>query len=139
MERNVGQEEKILDELTSFAADQGFILPTPETESSVVNIRQSTASLNIVLSENEETTSALWDRIRTMIGKGLLASLDKMKPSMNQLEIESLLTQVRFFVYILQSKYFRFVSVYPCKNTIINLYLPFNALKLFISSESKTS
>ena len=97
MERNAGQEEQILDALTSFAADQGFILPTPEAESTVVNIRQSTASLNIVLSENEETTSALWDRIRTMIGKELLASLDTILPGQNQQEYEVHLAEVWCF------------------------------------------
>jgi hypothetical protein len=46
------------------------------------------------LSENEETTSALWDRIRKMIGRGLLASLDKMVPRQNKCEFELLLTEV---------------------------------------------
>ena len=98
LERNPGQEEKIFDELTSFAADQGFILPPPETESSVVNIRQSTTSLNLVLSENEETTSALWARIRNMIGRGLLSSIDKMDPALKKIEFEELLTKVILYI-----------------------------------------
>jgi hypothetical protein len=94
LERNVGQEEKILDELTLFAAEQGLILPTAEADSSIVNIRQSTASLNVVLNDNEETTSALWDRIRSMVGRGLLASIDKMTPTEDKYEFEVLLTEV---------------------------------------------
>ena len=94
LERNIGQEEKILDELASFASDQGFILPTPVTESSIVDIRQSTSSLNVVLSENEETTSALWERIRKMIGQGLLANIDALDPCRKKYEFEILLPEV---------------------------------------------
>ncbi|XP_028393981.1 uncharacterized protein KIAA0825-like isoform X2 [Dendronephthya gigantea] len=88
LERNVGQEENILDELTSFASEQGFILPNPDIESSIDNIQQSTASLNIVLSENEETTTSLWDRIRSKIGRGLLTSIDKLDPNQSKSEFE---------------------------------------------------
>lgn len=97
----MGQEEQILDELTSFAADQGFILPTPLTEPSGMNNSQSTASLNITYSESEETTSALWERLRSMIGRGLLASIDNIIPSQNESDFEVHLTKVlnRILVY----------------------------------------
>lgn len=89
LERNLGQEENILEELINFAADQGFVLPSSYPESDE-NLGHSAASLNTIISTNEETTSALWERIRKMVARGLLANMDKLSLTQDKEEADIL-------------------------------------------------